>query len=149
MFHGSTTSVPLFAMRCPTVPASLFQCSSISFHCFTISCSIVPPLDVLLFHHLCSSVSPSDVPLLHDQMIYCSVISFRLFRYQMFYCSTIRCSNVPLSDVRLFHHLCSTVPRSDVVLIRHQMSHCFNTSVPLFHCSTVTVPPPGVLPFHH
>ena len=136
MFHGSTTSVPLFAMRCPTVPASLFHCSSISFHCFTISCSIVPPLDVLLFHHLCSSVSPSGCSTVarSDDLLFPDLFSnvplsdVLLFHHQMFQCAVIRCSTVPPPLFHCSAIRCCTDPSSDVPLFQH-----------LFHFSTVVL----------
>ena len=127
------------------------------FHCSTVRCSIVPPSNVLLLHHLCSTLPASDVPLFHSL---CSAVppsNVRLFHRQMFKCSTITCftlqpslfygsiirsSTLPPSDVLLFRNLYSTVPLSYLPLFHHEM----------FHCSTIissTVPPSHVSLFHH
>ena len=144
--------------------------SFLLFHCSTITCSAVPPWDVLLyhhqmfhcstisvplFHHNCFTVLPSDVPLFH---YLCSIVppsrspappsDVPLFHDQMFHCSTIRCSTVPPSDVLRFHHQmfyfstirCSIVPPWDVPVF-HDL---FSSILPsLFDRSTIrssTVP---------
>ena len=142
----------------------MFHCSTIiystvstsDFPGSTVRCSIVPPSNVLLFHHLCSPLSasdvplfhslcstvpPSNVPLFHRQMFNCSTITCFTLQPSLFYGSIIRSSTLPPSDVLLFRNLYSTVPLSYLPLFHHEM----------FHSSTIrcfTVPPSDDLLSH-
>ena len=158
----------------------MFHCSTIiystvstsDFPGSTVRCSIVPPSNVLLFHHLCSTLSasdvplfhslcstvpPSNVPLFHRQMFNCSTITCFTLQPSLFYGSIIRSSTLPPSDVLLFRNLYSTVPLSYLPLFHHEMFHsstirCF--TVPslddlLSHILCSTVPPWDVPLCHH